>query len=73
MGWGYGVQQAKVTQSGGLENLSAYKKINVVDHYSDPAHNQARTPDQDDAPEMENKVVFNYNILTSQIFFWYYY
>ena len=60
------MQIPKVTKLSGLTNLGVYERINVVDHLSqDQGHE--REINDDEAPEMKNKVVFTYNKLTSQL------
>ena len=71
-GWGYGVRRPKVTKSSGLANLSVYEKINVLDFLSED-QDEGNIESNEDAPEMENKVIFTFNTLTSQVSIRYYY
>ena len=72
LGWGYSVRKATVTRGCGLVNLGIHERINVVDFYSNPMQDQPRI-NEEEAPELENKVVFTYNTLTSKLIVRYYY
>ena len=61
-----------MTKSSGLENIGIYERINVVDFFSKNQGDQTEIND-DEALEMENKVIFAYNMHTSQISIQYYY
>ena len=55
-----------MTKSSGLANLGIYERINMVDFFSEDQGGWTEINDNE-APDMENKVMFAYNILTSQV------
>ena len=59
-GWGYSVCSSKVTKPSGLGNLGIYERTNVVDCFSEDQGGWTEIND-DEAPEMENNIVFAYN------------
>ena len=61
-----------MTKSSGLANIGIYERINVVDFFSNNQGDRTEIND-DESPEMENKVIFAYNMLTSQLSIRYYY
>lgn len=71
--FGYGVRRAKVTRSSGLASLSVYERINAVDFFSDGSNEENTSQNEDDAPELNNKIVFIFNALSSILSVRYYY
>ena len=55
-----------MTKASGAENLSVNERTNVIDFFSVPDSDPI-SPSDDEAPELENKVIFSFNTLTSQL------
>ena len=71
--YGYGVRRAKVTKSSGLASLSVAERINALDYFSDGNDHSSNDQNEEDAPELNNKVIFSFNAFTSVLLVRYYY
>ena len=74
-GYGFGVRRPRDTKNSGLSSLSITDRINVLDFFSSGAEDgiSAIDPNALDAPEISNKVIFIYNLVTSFVTIRYYY
>ena len=73
--YGYGVKRPRDTKKSGVASLSITERINVVDYFSSGVDDGSRYVEEDalDAPEITNKIVFNFNSVTSFLTTRYYY
>ena len=72
--YGFGVRAPKGTKRGGVTDLMEFNFINAVDFFSQAADEYASSDVIDEeAPQIDNKIVFEYNELTFKVSIRYYY